>query len=135
MKKTTNLVLLSFAGATNAFVSRKSGCVLSGSCTSTSSSSTELFERKAFITGNWKLNPQTKAEAVDLARGIAASISDDAPCDVGLFVPFPFIETVQAIVGDKILVGAEVSSKENRMQPPCHLRGKIVIPVVSESLQ
>jgi hypothetical protein len=65
--------------------------------------------RKPFITGNWKLNPQTKAEAVDLARGIAASVSDNSPCDVGLFVPFPFIETVQNIVGDKLVVGAEVS--------------------------
>lgn len=70
---------------------------------------TELFARKAFITGNWKLNPQTKAEAVDLARGIAASVTDDSPADVGLFVPFPFIETVKEIVGDKLVVGAEVS--------------------------
>lgn len=70
--------------------------------------STELFARKAFITGNWKLNPQTKAEAVDLARGIAASITEKSPCDVGLFVPFPFIGTVQEIVGDKLVVGAEV---------------------------
>ncbi len=81
-------------------------------------SSTELFARKAFITGNWKLNPQTKAEAVDLARAIAASISDDSPCDVGLFVPFPFIGTVQEIVGDKLVVGAEVGFSKNQMWKP-----------------
>lgn len=76
--------------------------------------STELFARKAFITGNWKLNPQTKAEAVDLARGIAASITEDSPCDVGLFVPFPFIGTVQEIVGDKLVVGAEMVTPEEK---------------------
>jgi triosephosphate isomerase len=70
-----------------------------------------LFARKAFITGNWKLNPQTNAEAVDIARGISNAITDDSPCDVGLFVPFPFIETVKNIVGDKIIVGAEVSKR------------------------
>ena len=74
-------------------------------------SATELLARKAFITGNWKLNPQSKAEAVDLARGIAASITDDSPADVGLFVPFPFLETVKQIVGDKVVVGAEVRRK------------------------
>ena len=88
-------------GATSAFVTKQS----------TSPSrllATELYDRKPFITGNWKLNPQTKAEAIDLARGIASSVTDQSPCDVGLFVPFPFIEPVQAVVGDKLIVGAEV---------------------------
>jgi triosephosphate isomerase len=64
--------------------------------------------RKPFITGNWKLNPQTQAEAIDLARGIAAAITDDSPCDAALFVPFTFIEAVKGVLGDKLLVGAEV---------------------------
>ena len=68
----------------------------------------QLFERKPFITGNWKLNPQTKDEAIALAQGIADSVSSSSPGDVGLFVPFPFIETVQKIAGDKFVVGAEV---------------------------
>jgi hypothetical protein len=71
-------------------------------------SSTELFERKPFITGNWKLNPSTKGEAIALAEDIARAVHDSSPGDVGLFVPFPFIETVQKIVGDKITIGAEV---------------------------
>ena len=70
--------------------------------------SSQLFERKPFITGNWKLNPSTIAEAIALADEIAASVTDSSPCEVGLFVPFPFIETVQEICGDKITVGAEV---------------------------
>lgn len=70
--------------------------------------STQLFERKPFITGNWKLNPSTKDEAIALAEDIASSVTPSSPGDVGLFVPFPFIETVQKICGDKITVGAEV---------------------------
>ena len=69
---------------------------------------TSLFSRKPFITGNWKLNPQTKEEAIQLATAIAESVTKDSPADVGLFVPFPFIETVQKIAGDKVIVGAEV---------------------------
>lgn len=73
---------------------------------------TQLYARKAFITGNWKLNPSTKQEAIDLAQEIADSVTEDSPCDVGLFVPFPFIETVQKICGDKITVGAEMVTPE-----------------------
>jgi hypothetical protein len=65
--------------------------------------------RTPFITGNWKLNPSTKQEAVDLATGIANAVGPSSPGDVALFVPFPFLETVQKCVGDKLLVGAEVS--------------------------
>jgi Triosephosphate isomerase len=66
-------------------------------------------ERKPFITGNWKMNPKTKQEAIELASGIAAAVTNDSPGDVALFVPYPFIECVQNVVGDKLLVGAEVS--------------------------
>jgi triosephosphate isomerase len=99
MKLSSGLLSLSL-GSAYGFVSQQS--------TSARTTATELFERKPFITGNWKLNPQTKAEAVDLARGIASSFTDDSPCDVALFVPFPFIETVKTVVGDKLVVGAEV---------------------------
>lgn len=99
MKFSVSLLLFSL-GAANGFVSQQSASPRMGA--------TQLFERKAFITGNWKLNPQTKAEAVDLARGIAAAITSDSPCDIALFVPYPFIETVMDIVGDKLIVGAEV---------------------------
>ena len=73
---------------------------------------TELSaSRKPFITGNWKLNPTTYDEAVQLAAGIAAHVGPSSPGDVGLFVPFPFIEAVQKQVGDKVVVGAEVSPR------------------------
>jgi hypothetical protein len=64
-------------------------------------------ERKPFITGNWKMNPSSKQEAIALATDIAASIetttaTDDDGCsrDVALFVPFPYLESVQNAVGD-----------------------------------
>lgn len=50
MKFSSTLSLLSLVGTTNAFVNNQ---VLR-------STSTELYARKPFITGNWKLNPQTK---------------------------------------------------------------------------
>ena len=93
-------ILLAFLGLTNGFVSQQSASARLGA--------TELFERKAFITGNWKLNPSTKQEAITLAQGIAQAATADSPCDIALFVPFVFLETVKNIVGDKLLVGAEV---------------------------
>jgi hypothetical protein len=73
---------------------------------------TAPHKRQPFITGNWKLNPATKDEAIQLARDIAASVNHEnanaGGGPVALFVPFPFIECVQNIVGNKIVVGAEV---------------------------
>jgi triosephosphate isomerase len=64
--------------------------------------------RKPFITGNWKLNPQTKAEAVNLATEIAGKITADSPdADIALFVPYVFIEAAMAASGDKLMIGAE----------------------------
>lgn len=90
----------------------------------------QLFARKPFITGNWKLNPQTKDEAISLASDIAEAVTKDSPGDVGLFVPFPFIETVQKIAGDKFVVGAEVCS--TLFQILCRVAFKINI--VPESI-
>jgi triosephosphate isomerase len=69
---------------------------------------TSLFGRKAFITGNWKLNPSSKDEAVSLATGIANSVTTDSPGDVALFVPYPYLEAVHQAVDGKVTVGAEV---------------------------
>merc|ERR1712166_945421 len=95
---------------TDAFVNKQFG--VRSSLLESSTTTTELFARKPFITGNWKLNPQSKSEAVDLARGIADSITGESPSDVALFVPFPYLETVQGIVGDKLIVGAEMITPE-----------------------
>lgn len=96
--KLSLLSVLALASSTSAFVASPQS--------SRVSTSTQLYERKPFITGNWKLNPNTKGEAIALAEDIASSVTSDSPGDVALFVPFPFIETVQNICGDKITVGA-----------------------------
>lgn len=51
-------------------------------------------------------------EAIELTCGIDDSVTSDSPSDVGLFVPFPFLETVRSIVGDKFIVGAEMVTPE-----------------------
>jgi hypothetical protein len=110
-------ILLAFLGLTNGFVSQQSASARLGA--------TELFERKAFITGNWKLNPQTKQEAITLAQEISQAVTADSPCDIALFVPFVFLETVKNIVGDKLLVGAEVGKSlfcHSRDQRSIHRR-------------
>ena len=71
--------------------------------------------RKPFISGNWKLNPQTKDEATALAKAIADSITDKTPeSDIALFVPYVFIETAMKSVDGKINVGAEVRRRHVR---------------------
>jgi triosephosphate isomerase len=71
-------------------------------------SATRLEARKPFISGNWKLNPSTKDEALTLGKEIAASITADTPdVDVALFVPYVFIESTMGVVGDKLSIGAE----------------------------
>lgn len=65
--------------------------------------------RKPFISGNWKLNPKTKDEAVQLAKDIAASVTSSSPdSDVALFVPYVFIESAMQAAGGKVMIGAEV---------------------------
>jgi Triosephosphate isomerase len=102
---TTSFLAVGEAGA---FVSQQLASMYT-TCTRVETTTCLFDHRKPFITGNWKLNPQSKQEAIQLATAIAESITKDSPPgDIGLFVPFPFLETVQKIAGDKFLVGAEV---------------------------
>lgn len=67
--------------------------------------------RKPLISGNWKLNPQTREEAVTLASEIAASIGPNSPdADIALFVPYVFIEAAMGAVDGRLHIGAEVST-------------------------
>lgn len=70
---------------------------------------TELFaSRKPFISGNWKLNPQTREEAITLATEISEGITSASPeSDVALFVPYVFIESTMNACDGKYFVGAE----------------------------
>lgn len=98
--KFSTISLLSLVGAASAFAP------------ATNAPRTFALEmaRKPFISGNWKLNPQTKDEAMALASGIADAVTSDSPdADVALFVPYVYIDAVKGSVGDKLHVGAEVS--------------------------
>ena len=98
--KFSTVSLLSLVGSASAFAP------------STIAPRTSALEmaRKPFISGNWKLNPQTKDEAIALASGIAAAVTPSSPdSDVALFVPYVYIDAVKGAVGDKLNVGAEVS--------------------------
>jgi len=62
--------------------------------------------RTPFIAGNWKMNT-TKAQALDLARGIARGIPSGG-VQVGVAPPFVYIDAVvQASRGSNLLVGAQ----------------------------
>lgn len=99
--KLSNISLISLLGSAAAFSPSSFGV-------KNVNRNTELHARKPFISGNWKLNPQTKDEAIELASGIAKSVGPDTPdCDVALFVPYVFIETSFGAVDGKIMVGAE----------------------------
>ncbi|HUR55133.1 MAG TPA: triose-phosphate isomerase [Gemmataceae bacterium] len=63
--------------------------------------------RKKFVAGNWKMNPGTPAEAVELAKGVAAGVTSDA-VTVGVFPPFPWLGAVgSAATGTRVVVGAQ----------------------------
>jgi len=79
---------------------------------------TQLNERQPIMAGNWKMNPATEADALNLANGFTAllgemedtcAMDDVEGCtEVVLFPPFPFISKVKDIVVKKgIDVGAQ----------------------------
>mmetsp|Transcript_48988 Transcript_48988/g.118651 ORF Transcript_48988/g.118651 Transcript_48988/m.118651 type:complete len:299 (-) Transcript_48988:136-1032(-) len=102
------LSLLALTASTASAFSINGGNTLGRMSPSTTTTTALDMARKPFISGNWKLNPQTKDEAVALASEIAASIGPDSPdADVALFVPYVFIETAMSSVGGKLEIGAE----------------------------
>ncbi|KAL9179672.1 hypothetical protein ACHAXT_008962 [Thalassiosira profunda] len=69
---------------------------------------TQLYDRQPIMAGNWKMNPATEADALNLANGFCAllnemeetcAVDDHEGCtEVVLFPPFPFISKVMDIV-------------------------------------
>jgi len=79
---------------------------------------TQLYARQPIMAGNWKMNPSTEADALNLANGFVALLNEmedtcaveekDGCTEVVLFPPFPFISKVKDIVGKSgITVGAQ----------------------------
>tara|TARA_B100000674_G_scaffold499016_1_gene541037 strand:+ start:4522 stop:5280 length:759 start_codon:yes stop_codon:yes gene_type:complete len=65
------------------------------------------MKRKIYISGNWKMNPKTKDEAVYLANELK-KIPISHSYGLIVFVPFPYIDLVQKILSEtNIKVGAQ----------------------------
>ena len=63
--------------------------------------------RKKFVAGNWKMNPNTPSEALALAKGVAAGVTD-MTVTVGIFPPFPWLDNVaEQIKATPVVVGAQ----------------------------
>jgi len=80
--------------------------------------STELNVRQPIMAGNWKMNPTTEADALNLANGFCALLGDmedtcamdehDGCTEVVLFPPFPFLSKVKDIVEQSgITIGSQ----------------------------
>jgi len=67
-----------------------------------------MTHRTVAIGGNWKMN-LSRREAVELARAVAASLSDlEAPVQVTLYPPFPYLIPVgEALAGSPVRLGAQ----------------------------
>ena len=65
-------------------------------------------DRRPIVAGNWKLNPATKEEAMDLLNGLKANHNYDSGSDVVIFPPLPFVqEAISILAGTNIKVGAQ----------------------------
>lgn len=63
--------------------------------------------RVKFVAGNWKMNTN-KAQAVELARGVAAGAGKISGVQIGCAAPFVYLDAVgQALAGSNVLLGAQ----------------------------
>lgn len=77
----------------------------------------ELHARQPIMAGNWKMNPATEGDALDLATGLtkilgdetcAVDDSDDMCVEVVIFPPFPFLARTGDIAAEAgITLGAQ----------------------------
>jgi triosephosphate isomerase len=63
--------------------------------------------RASVMAGNWKMNPETVDEAVTLAKAVVEA-SKTAPGEFAVFVPFPYLGPVAAVLkGTTVVLGAQ----------------------------
>ncbi|HYH69359.1 MAG TPA: triose-phosphate isomerase, partial [Urbifossiella sp.] len=63
--------------------------------------------RRKLVAGNWKMNT-TRAEAVALAKAVAAGVGASPKCDVAVIPPFPWLVPVaDALAGSAVALGAQ----------------------------
>ena len=63
--------------------------------------------RQPFIAGNWKMFTNA-ASAQQLAKAVLQGLGADNPIRVGLFPPFPYLQTVAGVLkGSRVELGAQ----------------------------
>lgn len=103
-----SVALLAAASAASAFTINNNGV----------RSATQLNARQPIMAGNWKMNPATEADALNLATGFCALLNELADTcamddvegctEVVLFPPYPFISKVKDIVSKEgITIGSQ----------------------------
>ncbi|KAL7501717.1 hypothetical protein ACHAXN_006332 [Cyclotella atomus] len=108
MKFSAALLVASLAAAVDAFSVQHA----------TTRVGTEMYARQPIMAGNWKMNPSTEADALNLSTGFVAllnemedtcAVDESEGCtEVVLFPPFPFISKVRDVVGPHgISVGSQ----------------------------
>lgn len=83
--------------------------------TSTASASSSSYLRRPIVAGNWKLNPTSRADAINLLNGLkkeAAQSGSTSNSDVVVFPPLPYLNDALSILkGTGIQVGAQTASR------------------------
>jgi len=109
MKLSLALLATAFSG-TSAFTASNNG---------STRMATSLDARQPIMAGNWKMNPPTEGDALELASDFcshlnemkaACAVDDSDPgcTEIVLFPPFPFISKVKDIVGKEgVSIGAQ----------------------------
>ena len=69
--------------------------------------------RRPVVAGNWKMNPETEREAVELATRVAAR-ARDLPAETVLCPPTIWLIPVAAAVGGEVGLGAQTMASEER---------------------
>lgn len=84
---------------------------MNGAGASGSSTSTSTTKRRPIVAGNWKLNPTSKPEAMELLEGLKAAAGGDGDVEVVVFPPLPFLsDALEMLKGTGIQVGAQTAS-------------------------
>ena len=72
---------------------------------------TPTTNRRPIVAGNWKLNPTSKEEAIELLQGLKAGGQGDGDVEVVVFPPLPYLaEALSILQGTGIKVGAQTAS-------------------------
>jgi triosephosphate isomerase len=59
----------------------------------------EVNMRKILVAGNWKMHG-SKAMVTELVQGILEGLEADAPVDIAVFPPFPYLSLVESLATD-----------------------------------